>query len=82
MILFLVVNDISGNKTAQDFEFYCVFNQNSQCALTGLVCRVVVLDEEGVSVIPDLLAGSGVVLHNERLKVRVEDAFTRADVNG
>lgn len=57
---------------------YCVNGH----ALTGLVCRVVVLDEEGVPVVPDLLAGSGVVPGNERLEVGVEDASLCADVDG
>lgn len=56
--------------------------QNNESFLTGFVCGVIILDEEGISVVPDLLAGPGVVLRNERLQVGVEDAFTHADVNG
>lgn len=58
------------------------FHRNSDISLTGFVCGVVILHEEGVPIVPDLLAGPGVVLRNERLQVGVEDAFAHADVDG
>lgn len=50
--------------------------------LTRLVAGVVVLDQEGVAVVPDLLAGLRVVLGHQRLQLLVEDALAHHDVDG
>lgn len=55
---------------------------NHSAALTRLVNGVVVLHQEGVAVVPDLLAGLRVVLGLQRLQLLVEDALAHHDVDG
>lgn len=55
---------------------------NASSALTGLVCRVIVLHQEGVTVVPDLLAGVRVVVGDQRLQRRVKDALSHDYVDG
>lgn len=49
--------------------------------LTVLVSSVVILDQKGVTVVPDLLAGLRVVAGLQRLQIRVEDGFFHGDVD-
>lgn len=55
---------------------------DASSALTGLVCRVIVLHQKGVAVVPDLLAGVWVVVGDQRLQRRVEDALSHDYVDG
>lgn len=50
--------------------------------LTGLVGRVVVLHQKGITVVPDLLAGARVITGDQRLEIAVEDALPHHDVDG
>lgn len=50
--------------------------------LTGFVCSVVVLDQKGVTVVPDLLAGIRVIVGDQGLQLRVEDALPHDDIYG
>lgn len=57
-------------------------NDRSVCGLTRLVRCVVVLHQEGVAVVPDLLAGLGVVVSDQGLELCIQDALPHHDVNG
>lgn len=50
--------------------------------LTRLVGRVVIFDQEGVTVVPDLLAGRGVVVSDEGLQLRIKLTFTHDNIDG
>lgn len=50
--------------------------------LTVLVCGVVVFDQEGVTVVPDLLAGLRVVRGHQRLELRIKDTLLHSDIYG
>lgn len=50
--------------------------------LTGLVCGVIIFHQEGVAVVPDLLAGLRVVVSDQRLQLRIVDALPDHDVDG
>lgn len=49
--------------------------------LTGLVCSVIVLDQKGVTVVPDLLASMRVVFGNQRLQLWIKDALSYDNIN-
>lgn len=49
--------------------------------LTGLVCSVIVLDQKGVTVVPDLLASMRVVFGNQRLQLWIKDALAYDNIN-
>lgn len=51
------------------------------CSLTGFVRGVVKLHQEGVSIVPDLLACPGVVSDSDGLEVGVVDALAHGDVD-
>lgn len=58
------------------------FPLKNVCELTGLVCGVIILDQEGITVVPDLLAGLRVIVGDQRLQLRIKDALSHDNVDG
>lgn len=58
---------------------YCIYDRRE---LTGLVCGVIIFYQEGVTVVPDLLAGLWVIVGDQRLQLRIKDTLSDDNIDG